>query len=338
MIYVVIGFLWVSLLIYLIMGGADYGSGVLELFTSEKEREQIRKMSHHVMGPIWEANHMWLIIAVVILFVGFPQVYSTVSVFLHIPVVIMLFGIIARGTSFTFRNYDAVKDKMQNLYNRIYMYSSLVTPLFLGIIAGSAVSGRIDPLSVNFSSLYIYDWLNLFSFSVGLFTVFLCGFLAAVFLAGEVKGDYLKRKYIHKAKTMNLAMVISAFFCLLSSYTEDIPMLRWLFGSFICVTALCFAIFSLVIVYHMIEKNKIKNTRFFAGFMVTSLLIAVTYSHFPEIILLKNGTYLSLLSHFASAETINILGAALLAGSAFILPALAYLVYSFNRKGTEEYQ
>ena len=87
----------------------------------------------------------------------------------------------------------------------------------------------------------------------------------------------------------------------------------------------------------MAKKNKFKNTRFFAGFMVTSLLIAVTYSHFPEIILLKNGTNLSLLSQFASMETINILGAALLAGSVFILPALTYLVYSFNRKGTEEY-
>ncbi|WP_426667401.1 cytochrome d ubiquinol oxidase subunit II [Mucilaginibacter sp. McL0603] len=338
MLYVVIGFLWVSLLIYLLMGGADYGSGILELFTSEKERDQIRKTSHHVMGPIWEANHMWLIIAVVIIFVGFPQVYSTVSVFLHIPVVIMLFGIIARGTSFTFRNYDAVKDKMHNHYNRIYMYSSLVTPLFLGIIAGSAVSGRIDPLSVNFSSSYIYDWLNPFSFSVGLFTVSLCGFLAAVFMAGEVQGDYLKGKYVQKAKIMNLAMVLSGSLCLLSSYTEGIPMFRWIFGSFICVTALCLAILSLIIVYQMIEKNKIGSTRFFAGFMVTSLLIAVTYSHFPQIILLKNGTYLSLLGQSVSMETINILGAALLAGSAFILPALAYLIYSFNRKGTEEYQ
>ena len=218
------------------------------------------------------------------------------------------------------------------------MYSSLVTPLFLGIIAGSAVSGRIDPLSVNFTSSYIYDWLNPFSFSVGLFTVFLCGFLAAVFLAGEVKGDYLKGRYVHKAKTMNLAMILSGTLCFLSAYTEGIPMFRWLFGSFISVTALCLAILSLIMVYNMIEKNKIKNTRFFTGFMVTSLLIAVTYSHFPEIILLKNGTYLSLLSQSASMETINILGVALLGGSAFILPALAYLVYSFNRKGTEEYQ
>src|SRR5271154_3045839 len=132
MLYVVIGFLWVSLLIYLLTGGADYGSGILELFSSPQDRDQIREKSHQAIGPIWEANHMWLIIAVVVLFVGFPEVYTTVSIYLHIPLVIMLLGIIARGTSFTFRNYDAVKDQMQEHYNRIYMYSSFITPLFLG--------------------------------------------------------------------------------------------------------------------------------------------------------------------------------------------------------------
>ena len=83
----------------------------------------------------------------------------------------MLMGIIARGTAFSFRNYDAVKDEMQIVYSRIFVYASIITPLFLGIIAGSIVSGKIDPAANSFMDVYIYDWLNWFPLSVGLFTV-----------------------------------------------------------------------------------------------------------------------------------------------------------------------
>ncbi len=139
MIYVVIAFLWVAICLYLILGGADFGAGIVELFSEKSYKKRTQKIMYNSIGPIWEANHMWLIIAIVILFVGFPKVYADVSNYLHIPLVIMLLGIIARGTSFTFRNYDAINDKWHNLYDVIFTYSSVVTPLFLGIIAGSIV-------------------------------------------------------------------------------------------------------------------------------------------------------------------------------------------------------
>src|ERR1700760_3851393 len=183
MLYVVILFLWVSLLVYLLMAGADFGAGILELVNRKKNRSLIRETSYHVMGPIWEANHMWLIIAIVILFVGFPLIYSNICTYLHIPLLIMLMGVTARGTAFSFRNYDAVKDdKMQDVYNHIFVYSSFITPLFLGITAGSVISRQIDPASSDFLHTYIFSWLNFFSVAVGLFTVALCGFLAAIYL------------------------------------------------------------------------------------------------------------------------------------------------------------
>ena len=131
--YVVILYLWLSILLYLCLGGADFGAGIVELVTSKKNRSATRKTLHHAIGPIWEANHMWLIIAIVILFVGFPVIYSAISIYLHIPLLIMLMGIIARGTAFAFRNYDAVKDELQWWYTRIYVLSSFITPLFLGV-------------------------------------------------------------------------------------------------------------------------------------------------------------------------------------------------------------
>src|SRR6187431_3595343 len=127
MLYVVIVFLYLAILMYIVLGGADFGAGIIEMFTSKKNIRRTRKTLYHAIGPIWEANHMWLIIAIVILFVGFPFIYSTLSVYLHIPLVIMLMGIIARGTAFVFRHYDAVQDSMQEIYNRIFVWSSFVT-------------------------------------------------------------------------------------------------------------------------------------------------------------------------------------------------------------------
>src|SRR5690606_4698833 len=95
---VVIIFLWTSIVLYVLFGGADFGAGIIEMFTSKRNRQRTRTTLYHAIGPIWEANHMWLIIAIVILFVGFPDIYSTMSVYLHIPLAIMLLGIIARGT------------------------------------------------------------------------------------------------------------------------------------------------------------------------------------------------------------------------------------------------
>src|SRR5689334_11429273 len=126
--YVVITFLWLSILLYFVLGGADFGAGIIELFTSSHQVSRTRRTLYHAIVPIWEANHMWLIIAVVILFVGFPVIYTQLSIYLHIPMLIMLLGITARGTAFVFRHYDAVRDEMQELYNRVFVWSSFVTP------------------------------------------------------------------------------------------------------------------------------------------------------------------------------------------------------------------
>jgi len=111
MLYVVIAFLFLAIVLYFLLGGADFGAGIIELFTSETNKSRTRKTMYHAIGPVWEANHMWLIIAVVIMFVGFPVIYSQMCTYLHIPLLIMLLGITARGTAFAFRSYDAVKDE-----------------------------------------------------------------------------------------------------------------------------------------------------------------------------------------------------------------------------------
>ena len=207
--YVVIAFLYLAILLYLLLGGADFGAGIIEMFTSQRNIRRTRKTLYHAIGPIWEANHMWLIIVIVILFVGFPIIYTDLSVYLHIPLLIMLMGIIARGTAFVFRHYDAVQDEMQELYNKVFVWSSFITPFFLGVIAGSTISGHIDKGAQTFLDAYIFSWFNWFSLAVGLFTVVLCGFLASVYLIGEADNENDKQRFIHKAKHTNIIAVVA---------------------------------------------------------------------------------------------------------------------------------
>lgn len=209
MIYVVIGFLWVSVGLYLILGGADFGAGIVELMSSKKSRKRTEKIMYESIAPVWEANHMWLIIAIVILFVAFPEIYTTMSTYLHIPLVLMLMGIIARGTAFTFRHYDAVKDDWQVLYTQIFYYASLLTPFFLGLIAAATVSQSINPEAETFLDLYVFSWLNWFGIAVGFFIVAICAYLASIFSLRETNDQFELNLMIRKSHYTMLYVIIT---------------------------------------------------------------------------------------------------------------------------------
>ncbi len=332
MVYVVIIFLWMAILLYILLGGADFGAGILELFTSKGNRARTRKNMYEAIGPVWEANHMWLIIVIVILFVGFPKIYTTVSIYLHIPLVCMLLGIIARGTAFVFRNYDAVKDDWQRVYTRIFIASSVLTPFFLGIIAAASVSGQIDLQAQDFLSAYIFSWLSWFSIAVGLFTVTICAYLAAVFIIGQADDEADRHLFTRKARRLIFVVMAAGALVFLAAWTENIPLLYWIFSDVPGTIGIILATISLIILFYLLNKNKPVILRILAGFQVTMILFAATYSHFPDIVLLKGGRNLSLLMHQGQAKTMETLGYALLTGSIFILPALAYLIYIFQKK------
>jgi cytochrome d ubiquinol oxidase subunit II len=139
MVDVVLIFLGLAILFYVLFGGADLGGGIMELFLSKESREDERALITHAMAPVWEANHVWLILAVVIVFMGFPRVYTEGSTYLHLPLMAVLVGIVARGCAFTFRYYDTART-YRRTYTRIFAYSSLWTAFFLGVLGGSSVA------------------------------------------------------------------------------------------------------------------------------------------------------------------------------------------------------
>ncbi len=335
--YVVIAFLYLAILLYVLLGGADFGAGIIELFTSQRDIRRTRKTLYHAIGPIWEANHMWLIIVIVILFVGFPIIYSDLSVYLHIPLLIMLLGIIARGTAFVFRHYDAVKDEMQELYNKVFVWSSFITPFFLGVIAGSTISGHINKEAQTFLDAYILSWLNWFSLGVGLFTVALCGFLASVYLIGEADNENDRQRFIQKAKRTNIIAVMAGVLVFAAAIADEVPLFNWVFGEPVGLIAVIAATLSLIVMWKWIHTKILLIPRVLVGFQVTMILLAISYAHFPNFVIIKGGENLSLYEYMGPLKTMWALGWALVIGSVFILPALFYLYYSFQKKENGSY-
>jgi len=189
------GAMLVSLVFYALLGGADYGGGVLDLLASGPRRAAQRQAIEDAIGPIWEANHVWLILVIVILFTGFPPAFAAVATALFVPLVLFLIGVVLRGSAFTFRAYDSRSDTVQRRWGLVFSIASIVAPFTLGTVVGALASGRVR-LGPDLVVVSGHDaWLGPFPLAVGAFTVALFTLLAAVYLAVEAKDAALKEDF-----------------------------------------------------------------------------------------------------------------------------------------------
>lgn len=181
----VAGVMLVALVVYTLTGGADFGGGVWDLFASGPRKLQQRRRIAHAIAPIWEANHVWLIVVVVLMFVCFPSAFAAVSTVLHIPLTVMLFGVVLRGAAFVFRAYDPQnEDEATGPWRLVFAVSSTVTPIMLGIVLGAIASGtfRFDPTTGRVVTDFVSEWAAAFPVMVGMYGLVLCALLAAVYL------------------------------------------------------------------------------------------------------------------------------------------------------------
>ncbi len=331
MLYIVIIFLLVSVYLYCLLGGADFGAGIIELTSRGNNKTKIRKIVSESMAPIWEANHMWLIITVVILFNAFPPIYSQISISLYIPLILLLFGIILRGTAFTFRHYDAFKDSSQEVYSNIFQISSLLVPFFFGLLIGALVSGNILVKPESFLEGYIFPWLNLFSISIGIFIASLFAFIAAVFLIGDTNEEETKKLFIKKAKAANLITVISGAVVFLSSalFTESNFAIEFFSRPF-SVGLIALATILLPFLWKVLEKGYNWMSRILAGAQLLFILSAFYSVFFPTIVVIKDSVNLTLMNSAAPPLTLSYLGWSLIIGSLIIFPSLFYLIKVFK--------
>jgi cytochrome d ubiquinol oxidase subunit II len=334
MLYMIIFYLAFSVLFYTLFGGADFGAGILEFFRKKSKIAKSEELTNKAIGPVWEANHMWLIIAIVVLFMGFPLMYRVISVNLHIPVTALLIGIVLRGCFFTFRHYDLIQDESDVIYSRIFSISSVVSSFFIGVTAGALKLGRIDPEATDFFAAFVRPWWNVFSFSTGVFTCSLFAFMAAVYIIGENKENLNTRFLIRQALNANIAIVIAGSFVFYAAYLNDFNLLAAFIQSPSTALALTIATLILPFLWTSIKGGRIHVSRMLTAIQVFCVLFAWFWADFPEVVSYETGSGLSLYEAAAPEATLNVLGAALVLGSILILPALAYLMYTFKKPET----
>ncbi len=334
MLYIVIFFFMVSIFLYCLLGGADFGAGIVELTARGSSKERARKLISKAMAPIWEANHMWLIIAVVILFNAFPKIYSQVSISLYIPLILLLVGIVLRGTAFTFRHYDAVKDFSQEVYSKAFSYSSIMVSFFFGLVVGALVSGKIPVYPANFLDGYIFPWFNLFSISVGIFICSLFAFIASVFLLGDTADQELIKDFIIKSKIAIIVMVISGGLVFVSSLIEGVGFTKKFISNPISITLIAAATALLPLLWKVLSKGWKWLSRFLVGVQLSFIIGAFYSVYFPAIVKLRDAEDLTLYNSAAPEITLTLLAWALMVGSVIIFPSLFFLfkVFKLGRK------
>ena len=180
--------LWFSVIMYSVLGGADYGAGFWDLFAGGDRRgERPRGLIDHAMAPVWEANNVWLIFAAIVCWTAFSEAFGSIMKTLFVPIILAGIGIVVRGSGFAFRKI-AQKAGRKRVLTAAFGISSLVTPFMLGAALGGIASGRVPPGNQQ-GSLWS-SWLNSTSIAVGIFGVLISAFVAATFLIADANRYY----------------------------------------------------------------------------------------------------------------------------------------------------
>jgi cytochrome bd ubiquinol oxidase subunit II len=180
----------IGLALYAVLGGADFGAGLWQLTTlvsgrsgrAHEDNEHIREHAHHSMGPVWEANHVWLIFVLTVTWTAYPTAFGSIASTLAVPLFITGIGVIFRGAAYALRAGSSKPSEL-GLIDTIFSLSSILTPFALGTIVGAIASRRV-PVG-NAAGHLFSSWLNPTSIMVGLLAVATCAYMAAVYLAAD---------------------------------------------------------------------------------------------------------------------------------------------------------
>ncbi|HET9073597.1 MAG TPA: cytochrome d ubiquinol oxidase subunit II [Solirubrobacteraceae bacterium] len=186
-------FILAGLALYTILGGADFGAGVWQLFslltpdrpgTARAQAEHLREHTHHAIGPVWEANHVWLIFVLTVSWTAYPGAFSAIASTLALPLLIAAVGIVFRGLGYALRTVPTGNRALRRI-DGLFSVASVLTPFALGTIVGAIASGRVP--RGNAAGSLISSWLNPTSVLVGVLFIVVSAYLAAVYLAADAR-------------------------------------------------------------------------------------------------------------------------------------------------------
>jgi cytochrome bd ubiquinol oxidase subunit II len=326
---VIAGIMVLALNAYALTGGADYGGGVWDLLASGPRRDAQRALIADSIAPIWEANHVWLIVVVVMLFTAFPQAFGTLGVVLHVPLTLMLIGIVMRGSAFMFRSYGGGSAGARHHWGLTFAIASVVTPVLLGIIIGAMSSGAVaragaDATSGSFVDVYIRPWAAPFPLAVGCFALSIFAFLAAVYLTVAATDSEVREDFRARALAAAVAVFVFAAIALVLARSAAPRVAAGLAGPWSIPLHLltgAAAVTAIVALW----RRRFAVARVAAAAQVSFILWGWAASEYPYIL----PDTLTIRGAAAPSVTLELLLAGLAIGAAILLPSLRYMVRLF---------
>jgi cytochrome d ubiquinol oxidase subunit II len=316
---VVAAALFVGVLAYALFGGADFGSGFFDLTAGGSAKgAELRTLVDHSIGPVWEANHVWLIYVLVMWWTAFPETFAAAMTTLVLALLLALLGIVLRGASFAFRKYSATLAQAR-LFGAVFAGSSVITPFFLGTVAGAIASGRVP--AEGRGDVW-QSWLNATSLFGGLIAVGTCAFLAGTFLTADAHraGHQLLSEQL-RSRTMLVGLVTGLLvFAALVPLTRDAPTLSaGLTGRAapLIVLAALAGLATLV----LLLRRRYGVARFGAVSAVAAVVLGWGVGQYPWLLV----DQVTIADAAGAPATLRALIVAVVLAGVIVLPALTYL-------------
>jgi cytochrome bd-type quinol oxidase subunit 2 len=323
---VVLGVMFVGLIAYGLFGGADFGAGIWDLLAGGTRRgRRQRDLIEHSIGPVWEANHVWLIFVLVVLWTAFSGAFVAVTTTLYVPLTLAAFGMIARGAAFAFRK-SITTLPMQRFLGASFALSSLITPYFLGAVVGGVASGRVPPGIA--AGDVVTSWVNPTAVLGGVLAVLVCAYLAAVFLCGDARreghddlADGFRTRALGTAGVTG-AVGLAGFFVL----EADAPLL-WagLTGRGLPVIVL--SVLAGVVAIVLLVRRSYAAARISSSLAVAAILVGWAAAQYPYVL----PPALTIEEAARGRGTLVAMLVSLVLGSLVLVPALYYLYALFQR-------
>ena len=311
---------------YALFAGADFGAGCWDLVAGGAERgERPRALIDHSIGPVWEANHVWLIFSLVVLWTGFPEAFASITLTLFVPLTLAALGIVLRGSSFAFRK-AVLRTRDRRNFGAAFASSSVLVPFCMGAVAGAIASGRVpsggqagDPWT---------SWINPTSIVGGLLAIAVCAYLSSVYLvwdAHRLDNPDLAMYFRHRAIGAAVVAGVIAFAGIIVFHSDAHYLFEGLTSRalpLVIASGVC-GIGSLI----LLVRNSTSWARILSIGAVATVMIGWGVAQWPYIL----PTTLKVSQAAAPSGTLSAILVVFIAAAIIILPSLG-LLYVLDQK------
>lgn len=314
-----------AIVMYTIFGGADFGGGIWTLLASGPRKHEQRNALERAIGPVWETNHVWLILLIVTLFVVFPTAYAAIFTALYVPLFIALLGIVARGAAFAFRHYSARESQLSEISLQSFSAASILTPFAFGLSVGAVTGGHIKVSGGVVSSGAFTAWLQPFSITCGLIGLLICAFLTASYMIPRTEGA-LRRDFRNRAIAASLALGVVTTAAIpiahfdATEFADELSRASVLTA--MSITA-CLGLATLAVIL----RGRASLVPVFAAATAAGVVLSWALAQSPDLI----APGLSLQDAAATRVMVKAFLIALPCGAAILIPSLLLLYITFSR-------